>query len=488
MCSRLAIDFVSPLPPVRSGISDYNGGRLPLYQMGNNRYHQEIMKLALQRPGVVTLHDVVLHHLLIEMTLAEGRLGLYQQSLQADHGWVGEVAATARQWGELGEAAMFSLPAHRTLLRRQRGVLVHSRWAGERIVEEDPEIEVRQIPMGIPLPAPADEVAGLEFRRRIGVGAKTPLIGSMGFQTPIKRTGQVIKALGEPGMQEAHLLVAGEVSSVLDFEAIAEAAGASDRLHVVGFLEFSEFEQAIAACDLCVNLRYPTAGETSASLLRVLAVGRPAIVSDYAHSAELPDDVVVKIPLGANEVDDLAVRVGSLLADRPRLKAMSQRARSYIAEQHDPSRAAGAMVSACRELAALEPPGDREPCLSPPSTLIWREVSGALEVSGGDPPWKEGELRRLRLRLTNHGPARWLPAVEGPGGVSIDVEWRRNPRSEVLASRRVELPTELGPGASRELEVRIRRPLGGSTLEIEPRIQGVSGMAALGGPRWAVSL
>lgn len=529
MSSRLAIDFVSPLPPVRSGISDYSvdllpildrlcelrvmqlgsqtvdgalerrwqptaagetgrDGRLPLYQMGNNRYHQEIMELALQRPGVVTLHDVVLHHLLIEMTLAEGRLELYQQCLEADHGWVGEVAATARQWGELGEAAMFSLPAHRALLRRQRGVLVHSRWAAEKIVEEDPEIEVRQIPMGIPLPPPADAAAGQDFRRRIGVGAQTPLIGSMGFQTPIKRTEQVIRALAEPAMQRAHLLVAGEVSPVLDFETIAEAAGASDRVHVVGFLDFADFEQAIAACDLCVNLRYPTAGETSASLLRVLAVGRPAIVSDYAHSAELPDDVVVKIPLGDHEVEELAGRVGSLLADRPRLTAMSQQARSYIAGRHDPTQSAGAMVSACRELAELEPPGDRKPSLEPPSTLTWREVAGTLEVAGGDLPWKEGERRRLHVRLTNDGFARWLPAAEGVGGVAIAIEWRRDPRSEILESRRIDLPTELGPGASRELEVRIRRPVGGSTLAIEPLIQGVSGMATLGGPRWTWSL
>ena len=109
-------------------------------------------------------------------------------------------------------------------------------------------------------------------------------------------------------------------------------------------------------------------------------------------------------------------------------------------------------------------------------------------MAGGDLPWKEGERRRLHVRLTNDGVARWLPAAEGVGGVAIAIEWRRDRRSEILESRRIDLPTELGPGASRELEVRIRRPVGGSTLAIEPRIQGVSGMATLGGPRWTRSL
>lgn len=525
MSSSLAIDLVSPLPPVRSGISDYSAdllpnleplcdlrvmrlpgqpisseltdrwqpspanatgkaGRLPLYQMGNNEYHEAVMELALDRPGVMTLHDVILHHLLVEMTLGQARLKPYLDRLVTDHGWVGQSAAAARRWGELGQAAMFSLPAHRTLLRRQRGVLVHSRWAAERIREDDPEIEVRQIPMGIPLPAEAQREQGLEFRQRLGLESDTPLIGSMGFQTPIKRTEQVISALGEPGMEDAHLLIAGEVSPVLDFPAAAEEAGAADRVHTTGFLDFEEFEQAIAACDLCVNLRYPTAGETSASLLRVLAVGRPAIVSDYAHSAELPDDVVVKIPLGDGEVDELARRVGSLLADRPRLEEMSAAARRYIERDHDPVRAAKIIVDACEQLAQLDPPGDRPPEPRAPSTLMWREVCGNLEVEGSEPPWPEGSSRALKVRLTNHGPSRWLGTGEGTGGVMIELEWRRSPWDSPVHPRWIELPEEIAPGDSRDFEIRVRRPVGAAMLIVEPHVQGVSGMNALGGPKW----
>jgi len=459
-------------------------GRLPLYQMGNNEYHESVMDVALERPGVMTLHDVILHHLLVEMTLGKALLDPYLERLVNDHGWVGEHAAAARRWGELGQAAMFSLPVHRTLLRRQRGILVHSRWAADRILDEDPQVQVRQIPMGIPLPPEAEHEQGLAFRRRLGIAPQTPLIGSMGFQTPIKRTDQVIAALGRPGMEEAHLLIAGEVSPVLDFASAAQAAGAANRVHTTGFLDFDEFEQAIAACDLCVNLRYPTAGETSASLLRVLAVGRPAIVSDYAHSAELPDEVVVKIPLGEGEVDELARRVGSLLADKPRLREMSAAARRYIEHDHAPLRAAQAIVEACSELADLQPPGDLPPDPVPPSTLVWHQVSGDLDVEGSDPPWPEGEARRLRMRLTNHGPSRWLATGEGVGGVMIELEWRRNPWDSPVKPEWIELPAEIGPGQSREFEIRVRRPIGAAMLIVEPHLQGVSGMNVLGGPKW----
>ena len=106
----MKLDYISPLPPVRSGIADYSvdllpalaaladvrlirlpdlpvsheierswplapaaetgrDGRLPLYQMGNNHYHRGVLDLAMRVPGVLTLHDVVLHHLLLEITL-----------------------------------------------------------------------------------------------------------------------------------------------------------------------------------------------------------------------------------------------------------------------------------------------------------------------------------------------------------------------------------------------------------------------------------
>ena len=39
--------------------------------LGNNPYHRWLVPLA-RRNAVVVLHDFVLHHLLVEMTVAEG--------------------------------------------------------------------------------------------------------------------------------------------------------------------------------------------------------------------------------------------------------------------------------------------------------------------------------------------------------------------------------------------------------------------------------
>ena len=530
MSSDLRLDYVSPLPPTRSGIADYSrdllprleplcdlrvirlddlpltdsleqrwrpvsantlgqNGRLPLYQMGNNRYHIEVWRLAHETPGVLTLHDLVLHHLLIELTLAEGDYEAYRERLEADHGWLGTVAVEARRFLEPGQSATFGIAARRALLRRQRGVLVHSRWAEQSIREADEEIAVRLIPMGIPLPELPEDAASAQWRSQIGVPTGAPLIGSFGFQTPIKRTDRAIAALAAGALSNVHLAIGGEVSKSLDLEQVAAEAGVADRVHFLGFVDFKEFETAIGACDLCLNLRYPTAGETSASLLRELAVGRPAIVSDYAQFADLPDSVAVKVPPGDHEVEAIAQVVGDLLHDSERLERMSAAAREYIARRHSPDGAAAAVVEACLDLRHLEPPGDRPAHPPPPTSLVWRTMPGELEVNGAEPPWPAGEARRLRLRLHNGSIARWLSADHDAGGVMIDIHWRREPTSQPSERRWLELPHNLDPGESVDMEISLRRPLeNANLLMVEPHLKKIGGFNSVGGPTWTTTL
>jgi hypothetical protein len=319
----------------------------------------------------------------------------------------------------------------------------------------------------------------------MGVGAETPLLGSFGFQTPIKRTRIAVRALANEELAEAHLVVAGELLPILDLEAEAAAAGVADRLHITGFLTSAEFQAAIAACDLCLNLRYPTAGETSASLLRVLAQGRPAVVSDYAQFRELPDDVALKVPLGGSEEAALAGAVGALLAAPDRLSAMSRAARDYVRHDHDPARAAAAVIEHCEAFAELEPPGDEAADQPPPSSLVWHRLEGDLEVEGAAPPWPEGERRRLRLRLRNTGFGSWLATRHDKlGGVWVELHWRRDLKQPDHGTQWLPLQRDIGPGELTELEVEVRRPLGGRILIVEPHLLGVAGFNALGGPSW----
>ncbi|MGE5233941.1 MAG: glycosyltransferase family 4 protein [Acidobacteriota bacterium] len=527
----LHLDFLSPLPPVRSGISDYSvdllpylqarcdvrvvrlpdqpiaaliearfapvpfarlgeDGRLPLYQMGNNRYHEGVREAALRLPGVLTLHDVVLHHLLLDQTIGHGRWEPYAAELRRDHGWIGAAVAGGARWGLHGHAAQFALFANRSLLRRQRGVVVHSDWAAEALAEQDPELRVRVVPMAVPLPPAADAAAGREFRARHGL-APGPLLGSFGFQTPIKRTSTAVRALARPELRDTHLLIVGEVAPALELDREAAELGVAERVHVFGYLPFAEFTAAIAACDLCLNLRYPSAGETSASLLRVLAMGRPCVVSDYAQFAELPDAIVAKVPLGEGEVEAFAATAAELLGEPARRAAMGESARQHVRREHDPERAAERLLAACAELAAAAPLPERDVTVPPSTSLVASQLAARLEVSGAEAPWPAGERRRLRVRLRNTGTQRLLSAAHRDGGLALQVSLLDGRDRDLLAGRPwLPVTRDLDPGASFDAELVVRRPPGRARLRVEPRLTGRDGLEVdwEGGVAWDSAL
>lgn len=525
----LALDYVSPLPPVRSGISEYSldllpelgglcdlrlvrlpgqpvspdvarrypmveserlgeEGRLPLYQMGNNLHHEAVAGLARRRPGVLTLHDLVLHHLLLSGTLGRGEFEPYRRQLTEEHGWIGWEVARPLAWGGYSQAPQFSLPAHRGLLRSQRGVLVHSRWAAEQIGFEAPEVAVRVVPMGIPLPERATTAEGEAFRRRLGIPLDAPVLGSLGFQTPMKRTPEVIRALARPPLAGAHLIVAGEVAEILDLDAVVREAAVGGRVHVTGFLPYEDFHAAVAACDVCVNLRYPTAGETSAALLRILAVGRPVLVSDFAQFSDLPDAVASKVPLGETEIDELAAHAARLLADAARRRRMAEAAREYVRAEHAPAQAARRILDACRELASRPVPEAPPSGPRRPTSLTWSFLGGVLEVDDLGLPWRVGEARTVRARLANQSLARWLATRVGPGGVHVRVAFRDATGERLPRQHWLRLPRHLDPGDEVHLDTRIRRPPGARMLIVEPVVVGNTSFWALGGPVWQQEL
>lgn len=523
----LRLDYLSPLPPVRSGISDYSvdllphlaeladvrllalpgqevdpelarrwapepaaragdDGRIPLYHMGNNRYHEAIWQLGHERPGVIVLHDLVLHHFLLDRTVGQGRFEPYRDELERDHGWIGDAAARPIRWGAYGQAAQFFLPANRTLLRRQRGVVVHGRWAAGVLDEEDPELAVRVVPMGIPLPPAASAERGRAFRRGRGIPDDVPLLGSFGFQTPIKRTDVAIRALAHSGLEDVRLLIAGELSPWANYDKLAARLGVGDRVHVTGYLPFDEMQAAISATDLCLNLRYPTAGETSASLLRILAAGRPVIVSDYAELGELPDEIAIRVPLGDDEHEQLAALLASRLhAERDHLRAMGDAARRHVAERHAPGLAAAALVAAVEVLARREPPGDRTPAPPPTSCSLYPKGSGEIRVSGLE-GWAPGERRRLGITVVNTSRQRWQPSHVAPGGVMFELQLWEGRRDLLLGRPWLGLPAPLDPGESRHFEVELRRPRRSCWLLVKPTIALEDGNRPFG--NWAFEI
>jgi hypothetical protein len=164
------------------------------------------------------------------------------------------------------------------------------------------------------------------------------------------------------------------------------------------------------ACDVAVNLRHPTGGETSASLLRLLATGVPTIVTDTGSFAELPAGVAAKLPIDESETDLLFELLARLAADGELRTGLSRAARAHVRAEHSLARSASAYAAAVARLATQSPPAAPVPPLAADSGHDPRvEIAAALGAAvvdlGRDD--RDGELlAELAATLAELG---WSP-------------------------------------------------------------------------------
>jgi glycosyltransferase involved in cell wall biosynthesis len=373
----MKVAYFSPLPPERTGIADYSALLLPalrrvvdvevvrhgakhgargtdiaLYHVGNNpEAHGWIVAALRRRRGIVVLHDFVLHHLIAGLTLARGDANGYLDAMQRDSGTPGRLVAHGVIDGLLPpivDSRPDEFPLVDTVLEHADGVIVHSRFVAERVRER----RFRGALWRIRHPAwpEPQEVRPLVLPRPASF-----VVGCFGNLNPSKRGPQLLEAFAE--LRERHadalLVLAGGISSEYDLELHAQEHGLrlGDSVLHLGYVEESEIWPLLAACDVLVNLRWPTMGETSGSVIRALAAGRPVVVSDVGWFSELPDAAVAKVPVGAHEVEILAAYLDALASDATLRARMGRAAATYCRREHDLDRTAELYLAALEEAA-----------------------------------------------------------------------------------------------------------------------------------------
>ena len=72
----------------------------------------------------------------------------------------------------------------------------------------------------------------------------------------------------------ARMILVGEPHPEFPIEPMIRTLGLSAHVRVLGFAPIEDFVGYLAACDIVLNLRYPTVGESSGTLLRALGAGQ----------------------------------------------------------------------------------------------------------------------------------------------------------------------------------------------------------------------
>ncbi len=352
----MRVAFFSPLPPARSGIADYSETLLEsfrpltdvevfsgpdqpfdpakfdivLYQMGNNGFHAFVYEQALQHPGVVVLHESNLHHLLTELTIRRGDWDAYVRECEYNGGAAARAFAERVRKLEVGPDYE-GVAMTRRLLESARGVIVHSHFMEGEVRAAGFQGPVAVIPHGAWIPQ-ADRHA---YREKLGLDIDSPLVGIFGFLKPYKRIAESLRAFRRLAKVEprARMILVGEPHPDFPIEPIIRSMGLSANVRLLGFTPIEEFTGYLAACDIILNLRFPTVGESSGTMLRAMGLGRPLLVSEIGSFGEFPDDVCLKVPVGAGE-EDLIFEYLNLLVSRPKLaRKIGERARSFVEER-----------------------------------------------------------------------------------------------------------------------------------------------------------
>jgi SAM-dependent methyltransferase len=126
------------------------------------------------------------------------------------------------------------------------------------------------------------------------------------------------------------MILVGDPHPELQLESLIRSLDLGLHVRVLGFRPIDEFVGYLAACDIVLNLRYPTVGENSGTLMRALGLGKAVVVSEVGSFSELPDSICLKAPVDASEEDHLFEYL-NLLVSRPEMRrALGARAREWV--------------------------------------------------------------------------------------------------------------------------------------------------------------
>jgi glycosyltransferase involved in cell wall biosynthesis len=271
---------------------------LTVFQFGNSSHHDYAWPYALRYPGLVVLHDTHVHHARAALLLRERRVADYRAEFTFNHPQASPDLAEIAIAG-LDSALYYEWPMVRTLVEASRLVAVHGEGARTELLQSlnhqlgtlpDQIVSIR-LGEGEVLSDAAAEASRRRLRAALGFADEAIVFGIFGALTPEKRITQALAALSAvlPHAPNARLLLAGASAGHYDLRADITAHGLDDRVVVTGYLEAdAEVTAHLAACDVTLNLRWPTARETSGPWLRALAAARATIITDLVHQADVP--------------------------------------------------------------------------------------------------------------------------------------------------------------------------------------------------------
>jgi glycosyltransferase involved in cell wall biosynthesis len=280
----------------------------------------------------------------------------------------------------------------------------------EQLAREFPRRQVTHIALGEG-PGQFDvDTARNEFRANHHIETDEIVFGVHGTLTEEKGISEIVDAFAvtQRWVPKARLLLVGADDPLVRLRNRLSARGVAGAAIHLAALNDVEFDRSIAACDVTINLRWPSALETSGPWVRSLALGRASISIDAAHHAHVPaldplswqrvapthdlgEDAVGRAVTVAVDVMNLArglrAAMRRLGTDAALRAAIGRQARLWWEREHTIERMVLDYERALADaLAAPIPHADLPPHLRPDPSGSSRQLLGSDE-------WQDPDVR-----------------------------------------------------------------------------------------------
>lgn len=387
------IAFVTPLPPHSSGVADYSAELLPelsalsevdvfyvgaepqrlpavrvvgplstldalvegydviFLQVSNEPDSFEMIRFARRHPSVVVMHDLNLSGIYGSAYLRKGRIHLFLGEILRQEGpyafWkVFWRFAVRRKSPDPHDYRMSS-----GIAVCAKAVVVHSRATASALNMKRGKSPVVVLPHGTPPVDPLSESDIQAAREELKIPGDAFVVGAFGALSERKRIRSLLEAVRSlTGHPRLLCCLVGPASD--SWRALVEEMGLEHCVRITDRVPMDTFYRYIGICDICVNLRFPWMGEESGPVLRIMASGKPVIVSDIGSFSEMPSEACIHIRTDEHEIDDLTAALTEGLNDGTRLKRIGANARDYCIREHSWSAAANAYLRVAEDIRA----------------------------------------------------------------------------------------------------------------------------------------
>jgi len=311
-----------------------------VYNMGDHYgFHKDIYEVSKKYKGIIILHDHMLHHFFHYYYLVDKRIpDIYVKDMRFLYGDNGEKVALAIVRGDpipqWEEKEIMRYPFFEKAIEGAMGVICHSLFLTNKVktISLSP---VRTIRLPFCLSGNPDAAIKLN-KKEWGIPEGKLLMLTVGHVNPNKRLEKAIEVIGKNKDLAAKVVyvIIGPYDHNPSFEKTASLVTKyrlQDTIKFLGYQPDDVLRSFLAAAEIFINMRFPVMEGGSASLVEQFLYGKPIIVTNSGHYAELPDDCVVKIEMDSEE-QNLLNTLTNLIEQKERRIQIGQKGKEYAIE------------------------------------------------------------------------------------------------------------------------------------------------------------